>query len=97
MTSPIVADCAVIGIYDSSQATELPCAYVTLRGNIQPSKELANQIMKFVADQVVSYKQIRSIRFIDVIPKSPAGKILRRVLRDAAHEEDKKALNKPRL
>ncbi|GAA5798021.1 hypothetical protein HPULCUR_003419 [Helicostylum pulchrum] len=97
LTSPIIADCAVIGIYDSSQATELPRAYVTLKGNIQPSDEVGKQIMKFVADQVTPYKQIRSVRFIDVIPKSPAGKILRRVLRDAALEEEKKELNKPRL
>lgn len=53
--------------------------------------------MKFVADQVVPYKQLRSIRFIDVIPKSPAGKILRRLLRDAAQEEEKNTTNKPRL
>lgn len=53
--------------------------------------------MKFVADQVTPYKQIRSVRFIDVIPKSPAGKILRRILRDAAEEEEKSKLNKPKL
>jgi 4-coumarate--CoA ligase len=75
----------------------LPRAYVTLRGNVTPSDEVAKQIMKYVADQVVPYKQLRSIRFIDVIPKSPAGKILRRLLRDAAQEEEKNTTNKPRL
>lgn len=97
MTSPIIADCAVIGVYDSAQATELPRAYITLKAGNTPSDQVANEIMKFVADQVVPYKQIRSVRFIDVIPKSPAGKILRRLLRDAAHEEEKNAANKPRL
>lgn len=94
---PIIADCAVIGVYDSTQATELPRAYITLKANVTPSDQVAQEIMKFVADQVVPYKQLRSVRFIDVIPKSPAGKILRRLLRDAAHEEEKNIANKPRL
>ena len=36
----------------------------------------------FIAERVASYKQIRSLTFIEAIPKSPSGKILRRVLRD---------------
>jgi 4-coumarate--CoA ligase len=35
-----------------------------------------------VADQVASYKQVREVHFLDAIPKSPSGKILRRILRD---------------
>ena len=38
----------------------------------------------FVAGQVASYKQLRRLEVIEAIPKSPSGKILRRVLRDAA-------------
>ena len=38
----------------------------------------------FVAEQVASYKQIRKLTFVDAIPKSASGKILRRVLRDQA-------------
>jgi len=97
LTSPIIADCAVIGVYDAAQASEIPRAYVTLKPHVVPSDKVAKDIMKFVADQVVPYKQIRTVRFIDVIPKSPAGKILRRILRDAAIEEEKNANNKPRL
>lgn len=70
---------------------------MTLKAHVTPSDQIAKDIMKFVADQVVPYKQLRSVRFIDVIPKSPAGKILRRLLRDAAHEEEKNTANKPRL
>jgi 4-coumarate--CoA ligase len=92
----MVADCAVIGVYDSAQATELPRAYVTLKANVTPSKQIAQEIMQFVADQVVPYKQLRSVRFIDAIPKSPAGKILRRLLRDTAQEEENTS-NRPRL
>ena len=42
----------------------------------------ADDLMAFVAGRVASYKKIRRLDFIDVIPKSPSGKILRRVLRD---------------
>lgn len=86
----------MVGIYDSTQATEMPRAYVTLASGIAPSDKIARQIMKFVADQVVPYKQLRSVRFVDTIPKSPSGKILRRVLKDAAHQEENKE-NRPKL
>lgn len=89
MKSPIIADCAVVGVYDSAQVTELPRAYITLKPDFQPSEKLAKEIMKYVANQVAPYKQIRSVRFIDAIPKSPAGKILRRILRDQANLENK--------
>lgn len=77
----------MIGVYDSSQATEIPRAYIVLDPKIAPSEKIQKEIMKYVSDQVVSYKQIRSICFIDVIPKSNTGKILRRVLRDQAKKE----------
>ncbi|KAI9272042.1 hypothetical protein EDC94DRAFT_595236 [Helicostylum pulchrum] len=96
-TSPMVADCAVIGVYDASQATELPRGYVTLAANVPATEKTAETIKKFVADKVVYYKQLRSIVFIDEIPKSPSGKILRRVLRDAAAEEQASQKQKPKL
>jgi acyl-coenzyme A synthetase/AMP-(fatty) acid ligase len=37
-----------------------------------------------VADQVASYKQLRRVVFVDAIPKSPSGKILRRILKEQA-------------
>lgn len=86
----------MVGIYDSAQATEMPRAYVTLTSGKIPSDKTARQIMKFVANQVVPYKQLRSLRFVDTIPKSPSGKILRRVLRDAAHVEENTD-NRPKL
>ncbi|MFK7863742.1 MAG: AMP-binding protein [Pseudohongiellaceae bacterium] len=78
VTHPAVADAAVIGIQDD-EAGELPKAFITLKeGQNTPAEE----IQKFVADQVAHYKQIRIVQFIDAIPKSASGKILRRVLRD---------------
>ena len=80
LTHPLIADAAVIGLPDDD-AGEIPAAYVVLK----PGQEAtAADIMAFVAEKVASYKQIRRLTFVDAIPKSASGKILRRVLRDQA-------------
>ena len=70
----------MIGLPDD-EAGEIPAAYVVLK---QGQDTTAADIQRFVADKVASYKQIRKVTFIDAIPKSASGKILRRVLRDQA-------------
>ena len=80
LTHPDVADAAVIGLADE-EAGEIPAAYVVLREGAQATAE---DIQGFVAGQVASYKQIRRLTFIDAVPKSASGKILRRMLRDSA-------------
>jgi len=80
LTHPAVADAAVIGIPDD-EAGEIPAAYVVLK---EGADTTAEEIQQFVAGQVASYKQIRRLTFIDAVPKSASGKILRRVLRDGA-------------
>jgi acyl-CoA synthetase (AMP-forming)/AMP-acid ligase II len=77
---PDVTDAAVVGLPDE-EAGEVPVGYVTLRPGASASP---GQIMQFAAAQVASYKQIRRLEVIETIPKSASGKILRRVLRDAA-------------
>lgn len=83
-----MADCAVVGVYDHAQATELPCACIVLKENIVASDQVTKEIMQFVASQVVSYKQIRMVRYFDQIPKNPSGKILRRLLRDSLKKQE---------
>jgi 4-coumarate--CoA ligase len=78
LTHPAVADAAVIGAPDD-EAGEIPVGYVVLKAG--QTVEQA-EIMSFVADQVAHYKQLRRLHFIDAVPKSASGKILRRVLRD---------------
>ena len=82
LTHPQIADAAVIGIPDE-ESGEIPSAYVVLK---QGQDTTAADIQRFVAEQVASYKHIRKLTFVDVIPKSPSGKILRRVLRDQAKQ-----------
>ena len=78
LTHPSVADAAVIGRPDD-EAGEVPVGYVVLREGHEASED---EIKDFVADQVAHYKRLQEVRFVDAIPKSASGKILRRVLRD---------------
>jgi acyl-CoA synthetase (AMP-forming)/AMP-acid ligase II len=74
LTHPDVADAAVIPCPDD-ECGEVPKAYVVLKGDAT-----GEQLMNYVADRVAPHKKIRGVEFIDKIPKSPSGKILRRVL-----------------
>ena len=74
LTHPSVSDAAVIPKADED-AGEIPKAFVVLGDGIDP-----NEILEFVASRVAPHKKIRAIEVVDVIPKSPSGKILRRVL-----------------
>jgi len=78
LTHPAVADSAVIGVPDD-EAGEIPKAFITLKPGAEASAE---DIQEFVKGQVATYKQVRIVEFIDAIPKSASGKILRRELRD---------------
>ena len=78
ITHPQVADCAVIGVPDEG-AGEVPKAFVVRVGDDFD----AGAVLAFVAGQVAPYKRIRMIQCVPEIPKSPSGKVLRRLLRAA--------------
>lgn len=78
---PKVEDVAVMGIHDDYSG-ELPKAYIVPKPNQKPSQELGRELISYVKEKKVRYKAVKEIEFIDEIPKSASGKILRRVLRD---------------
>lgn len=77
-----IADCAVIGVYDETRATEIPIAYVKLMPNVPSTPETEQRIKKYLADRVIAYKRIHQVIFTDTIPRSAAGKVLRRILKE---------------
>ncbi|CDH52778.1 phenylacetyl-ligase [Lichtheimia corymbifera JMRC:FSU:9682] len=80
--SPDVADCGVIGMYDEAIASEIPIAYVKLMPNVPSTEETKQRIKQYLADRVVPYKKIHHVVFTEAIPRSAAGKILRRILKE---------------
>lgn len=84
-----IDDVAVLGIFKKDLATEVPRAYVVPRKGVQAGKELEDEIVQWLSSKVAQHKRLRGgVRFIDEIPKSVSGKILRRVLKVKAQEEE---------
>ncbi|KAF8806514.1 AMP binding protein [Phlegmacium glaucopus] len=93
LTHPDIADAAVIGVHSAKEATELPRAYVVPArpDGVKAEADIvkfAENIKAWIQTKVARHKFLRGgIVVTDVIPKSAAGKILRRELRDRAKEE----------
>ncbi|KAI6968290.1 phenylacetyl-CoA ligase-like protein [Hortaea werneckii] len=89
LTYPAVSDVVVIGI-PSDREGEVPKAFVvkTPGGSIEESDAmLKRQIVKFVEQHKTDYKRLRGgVEFVEAVPKSPSGKILRRLVRDQEKE-----------
>ncbi len=74
---PDIVDAAAVGALDDD-GMEYPLAFVVRRAG----SELTDAaVMDFVADRVAAYQKVRAVEFIDAVPKSASGKILRRELK----------------
>ncbi|CAL1378330.1 unnamed protein product [Linum trigynum] len=78
LTHPSVDDAAVVPLPDE-EAGEVPAAWVV---KVKGGKESEEDMVKFVASNVAHYKKVRVVQFVESIPKSPSGKIMRRLIKD---------------
>lgn len=77
LSHPDIADAAVVGALDD-EGEEVPKAFVVKQSDSALSEQ---DVMAFVAEHVAPYKKVRKVEFIDAVPKSASGKILRKDLR----------------
>jgi acyl-CoA synthetase (AMP-forming)/AMP-acid ligase II len=76
LAHPSVADAAVVGRPDERHG-ELPMAYVVASGPLDPEA-----VTNWLAERTASYKRLADLVVVDALPRTPSGKLLRRVLRD---------------
>ncbi len=77
---PAVRECGVVGRPDAA-AGEIPVAFVALRDGFASCKKMEEELCAFVGERLTHYKQPREVHFVQVVPKTASGKILRRELR----------------
>jgi acyl-CoA synthetase (AMP-forming)/AMP-acid ligase II len=82
MEHPAVRDCGVVA-RPNPEAGEIPCAFVVLREGQVSDDTMRQSLCSFVADRLTHYKQPREVHFVEAVPRTPSGKILRRELRKA--------------
>ncbi|KAF2098464.1 acetyl-CoA synthetase-like protein [Rhizodiscina lignyota] len=83
LKNPKVKDVAVLGMYVEEMASEVPRAFIVPTEGNKPSDQLAKEIVAWLDAQVSYPKKLRGgVQFVEEVPKSPTGKILRRLLKD---------------
>ncbi|KAA8570245.1 hypothetical protein EYC84_002558 [Monilinia fructicola] len=88
-----VEDCCVVGVFDRARETEVPMAFLVGRrdgaGGKSYGVEEGREVEKWLEGKVADYKRLRGgVRWVDSIPKSASGKILRRVFKDLIKKEE---------
>jgi acyl-CoA synthetase (AMP-forming)/AMP-acid ligase II len=77
---PMVRDCGVVSRMDAA-GEEIPCAFVVVREEKPANQQTAEELQAFVAERLTHYKMPREIYFVQKVPRTASGKILRRELR----------------
>lgn len=87
LNHPGIADAAVIGVHLHRDASELPRAYIVKRPGVEDALTEI-EVMKLVGEKLAKYKRLEGgVRFVDAIPRNATGKILKRILKEAARAE----------
>jgi acetyl-CoA synthetase len=81
LKSPAVQLAAVIGVPDETR-TELIKAFIVVSENTDPTDALAESLKELVRENLAKHEVPRSIEFVDSLPMTTTGKIMRRTLRD---------------
>jgi len=84
---PAVAMAGVVGKPDS-QRTEIVKAYIVLKSGIEPTDQLAGEIADFVKTRLAAHEYPREVAFVDALPLTTTGKVIRRELRARAEQEE---------
>ena len=87
-----MADCAVVSIPDE-EAGERPKAFIVKKGGgavEENERLLVRDIKRFVEREKARYKWLREVEFVDKVPKTASGKIMRRVLKEREREKRRK-------
>lgn len=88
LSHPQIVDAAVIGVQFSRDESQLPRAYVVRRPGSDENLLNEEEVKKFMEKRLAQYKRLDGgVKFVEAIPKSPSGKILKRLLRDEAKRE----------
>lgn len=80
MTHPAVAMCAVVGVPDEIRG-HVPAAFVVLRSGREPSEGLAAELQSHVRTRLAAYETPHQVTFLEELPRTTTGKIMRRALR----------------
>ncbi len=80
-THPAVKECCVVGAIDE-EGLSVPKAIVVLRDGHEPNEQMVSALQEHAKTKLARYKFPRIVRFIDALPRSDRGKVLRRELQD---------------